>query len=146
MTAPKTKKTKSLLVTPIEVTANGETLRIRPFAFSQLPEVTARLLPLFSSLESEGETINLDRLIVNGGENLFQVLAMAIEKPREWIDELRGEQGYEEAKSLIKAVYEANKGLFTKKLMPDLQALMARMEAKVKAQTAAAEAAEKAEA
>jgi hypothetical protein len=114
---------KRLLHTPIDITAQGETISILPFGFGQQPRVMAKLAPLFTTFQaaSAGDAVSLGDIFEAGGEGLMEVLAIAAKKPREWLDTL----DYDEGKALANAVFEANKDTLVKKLLPDLMALMA---------------------
>lgn len=122
MTSP-----KRLLPTPIPVEINGETIDILPFPFGQLHVVTAKLSPLIAAVQglANGAAISYDQILVIGGEGLQEVLAMAANKPRDWLNTFYGEAGYEEGKALAEAVWTANQDLFLKKIIPDLMNLMA---------------------
>lgn len=109
----------SFLPTPIEVTVNGETLAIMPFPFGKLHIVAAKLAPVFSAFQGlqAGDQVDYADVIEAGGENLQDVLALAAGKPRAWMD---GIYDYEEGKALAMAVFDANKEVLLKKVVPDL--------------------------
>lgn len=115
--------TKQLLQAPIEVTVNGETLSIRAFPFGKLPTVTAKLAPVFSAMQglSEGSSIAYADILEIGADGLMDVLAIAAGKPAGYMDTV---YDYDEGKALAMAVFEANKDLFLKKILPDLTKLM----------------------
>lgn len=114
--------TKQLLPTPITVTVNGETLSITPFPFGKLPAVSARLAPVFSAMQdlSAGAEVDFLQLLEVGGTGLMEVLEIAARKPAGFMDTV----DYEDGKALAMAVFEANKDLFLKKILPDLMAAM----------------------
>lgn len=114
---------KQLLHTPIEVTANGETFQILPLPWGKQHIVMAKLLPAFLSLQKgEGETVSMADLIAAGGESIMELTALAIGKPREWLDTI---YDYEEGKALTEAVLKANEHVL-KKALPDLLKMLAK--------------------
>lgn len=122
----------SFLPTPIEVTVNGETLAIMPFPFGKLHIVAAKLAPVFSAFQGlqAGDQVDYADVIEAGGENLQDVLALAAGKPRQWMDSI---YDYEEGKALAMAVFDANKDVLLKKVVPDLLKTMQKAPAKAEA-------------
>lgn len=111
---------KQLLHTPVQVTLAGETFDIKPFPFGKIHQVSAKLLPVFSSLQMEaGQALDLGELLASGGEGLMETLALAINRPRSFLDEI----SYDEGRELLAAVMAANADL-VKKALPDLIRLM----------------------
>lgn len=109
-----------LLQAPLPVTLAGETFQIKQFPFGQVHLVSAKLLPIFGAFQmQEGQSIELGELMASGGESLMDVLAMAIDRPREFLDTI----DYDEGKELLAAVLKANAAL-AKKALPDLLKMM----------------------
>jgi len=122
---------KQLLHTHVEVTVNGELFQIRPFPWGKQHIVAAKLLPAFSAMSPQaGDTLSFSDLVEAGGEGLMSVVAMAVDKPRAWLDTI---YDYDEGKALTMAVMEANKEQFLKKLLPDLMKMLANKTAPAKA-------------
>lgn len=114
---------KQLLHTPIDVTVNGETFSILPFPWGKQHIVSAKLLPAFMSLnKGEGETVGIADLIEAGGEGIMEITALAVGKPRAWLDTI---YDYDEGKALTEAVLKANEHIL-KKLLPDLLKTLAK--------------------
>jgi hypothetical protein len=115
---------KQLLHLGIDVTVNGETLTIKPFPFGKLPTVSAKLAPAFSAMQglSEGASIAYNEILEAGGDGLMDVLAIAAGKPQGFMDTV---YDYDEGKALAMAVFEVNKDMLLKKILPDLMKLLA---------------------
>lgn len=114
--------TKQLLRAPVEVSLAGETFQIKEIPWGKHHLVSAKLLPVFMSAKiQEGQPFDLTDILVAGGEAIMDVLAIAINRPRSFMDEIT----YDEGKALLSAVMETNKELFAKKVLPDLMRLMA---------------------
>lgn len=115
MTAKQTPITSRLVPKSVPLTLAGEAFVIRPFGFGQLPAVSALLLPLLGLLDiKEGQEIKLSDLAEKGGENLMNVLALAVGQDRAFIDAL----DFDEGMDLLSAVVECNKEQLTKKALP----------------------------
>lgn len=98
-----------------EVVAGGETIKVFPFAFGQLPKVAK----CFASIKGVIEGGNLIEIASAGGEDLIELLCIAAKRPRAWFDTLPSDQGLE----LMAAVIQQNRDFFTQRMQPALQRL-----------------------
>jgi hypothetical protein len=104
-------------------------LVVRPFKFTQFPRVI-EILSGFSglinidSLEA-GDIVNL--LMKNQGEDLFELMGMASNQDREWLDKLEAEEGFE----LLIRMVQQNMDFFINKLLPSITELTAAIAPKV---------------
>lgn len=117
------------------VTVAGETLTVTPFKFGQLSKVTHLLAPIVRNLtacglvriDTDGQKtsmaiaadwpLRMVELMGEGGEDLLQLIAYAVGKPRAWLDTIEADQGIE----LGRAVVEVNADFFAKRILPMLQ-------------------------
>ncbi|MGZ3325698.1 MAG: DUF6631 family protein [Xanthobacteraceae bacterium] len=98
-----------------EVAAGGETIKVSPFVFGQLPKVAK----CFASIKGVIEGGNLIEIASAGGEDLLQLLCLAANKPRAWFDTLPSDEGL----SLMAAVIQVNRDFFVQRMSPVLQRL-----------------------
>lgn len=120
---------KTLHTATATVTAGGETFTIKPFTFGQLPAVTKCLANLAANIRP-GDAIDIPGLIADGGEDILQVLAIAIKKDRSWFDSL---EDHAEGIELLTAVVAVNKEVFAKNIMPALVKLTQTVTGKTEA-------------
>lgn len=119
-----------------EMEVGGEKLNLRPFLFGKWPEVinkAAGIINIVLDAIREGGEAVLDvslepedfrvapeafdlflRLISEGGDNLYDILAISARKPRDWVDELEAEDGIK----LLAGTFAVNKDFFTKRVAP----------------------------
>lgn len=103
----------------MEVAAGGETITVSPFVFGQLPKVAK----CFASIKGVIEGGNLIEIASAGGEDLLQLLCLAVGKPRAWLDTLQSDEGL----ALMAAVIQVNRDFFVQRLAPVLQRLTQAM-------------------
>lgn len=99
----------------VEVTAGGETLKLKRFNLGQLKHATAHaalITLLFTSMQ-DGKASPLD-IITNGGDSVIELLGIATGKSTAWCEELDPVEGAE----LLLAVAEVNIGFFVSALSP----------------------------
>lgn len=122
----------------------GEKFFLRPFPFGKIPkvigclgdiihiivnipdEVAAELATVSSSKDFMANPDMLSyitSLVELGGENLLDLVALAVNKPRTWVDELDADQGL----VLFLEVYTVNQDFFTKRFKPVLESLTKRV-------------------
>lgn len=109
---------------------SGEVIKIKPFTFGQLPKalkIGQKLGAMLAELYSQGKfedqanvSSNLMIIIGEGGEDLLDLIGLGIGKPREWFDNLQGDDGI----TLTIAFLEVNIDFFTNKMMPQLSEAM----------------------
>lgn len=97
----------------------GEMLHILPLKVGQLPSFLRAIAPAMQQLSAPG----IDWLALFGerGDDLLTGIAIAIGKPREWVDALAAD----EAILLATKVIEVNADFFTRTVLPRLDALFA---------------------
>jgi hypothetical protein len=109
-----------LLIPPAaEIVVGGETLAIQPLKVGQLPAFLRTISPVMRKLTSP----EIDWLLLFGerGNDLLTAIAIAIGKPRAWVDELAAD----EAILLAAKVIEVNADFFTRTVIPRLDGLFA---------------------
>ncbi len=101
-----------------ELVIGGESLVIRPLKVGQLPAFLRALSPTMQLLIQP----KVDWLALFGerGDDLLQAIAIAINKPRDWMDELEADA----AVVLAAKVIEVNSDFFIRTVMPRLDALL----------------------
>ena len=104
-----------------EIMVGGETLMVKPFPFGLLPRVIALLRKITDGLK--GESVDVLRIMEDGGSDLMDLLAVTTGKPRAWIDALPLDEGV----LLTSTVLEVNRDVFTKAVLPRLTALYAAL-------------------
>ena len=104
----------------IELVIDGEPLVIKPLKVGQLPGFLRAISPVMQQISST----EIDWLALFGerGDDLLSAIAIAVGKPRAWVDELAAD----EAILLAAKVIEVNADFFTRTVMPRLDGLIAR--------------------
>src|SRR5580765_8276256 len=67
-----------------DVIAGGEKFTVTPFKFGQLPRVSKCLAAIAGNLKGG----NLVEIAAAGGEELIELVSLAVAKPRAWFDGL----------------------------------------------------------
>ena len=98
----------------IELLIDGEPLLIKPLKVGQLPGFLRAISPVMRQMSST----EIDWLALFGerGDNLLSAIAIAVAKPRAWVDELAAD----EAILLAAKMIEVNADFFTRTVMPRL--------------------------
>jgi len=109
-----------LVPPPVELLVGGETVAITPLKVGQLPSFLRVISPVMRRLT----TPEIDWLGLFGerGNDLLTAIAIAVGKPRDWVDELTAD----EAILLAAKVIEVNADFFTRTVMPQLDGLFAQ--------------------
>ena len=104
----------------IERLIAGEPLLVKPLKVGQLPSFLRAISPVMQQMASS----EIDWLALFGerGDDLLSAIAIAVAKPRAWVDELAAD----EAILLAAKVIEVNADFFTRTVMPRLDGLIAR--------------------
>ena len=104
----------------IELVIDGEPLVIKPLKVGQLPGFLRAISPVMQQISST----EIDWLALFGerGDDLLSAIAIAVGKPRAWVDELAAD----EAILLAAKVIEVNADFFTRTVLPRLDGLIAR--------------------
>ena len=108
---------EKLIPQALELTVNGETLAIKPLKVGQMPAFLRAISPVMQHLSRT----EIDWLTLFGerGDDLLSAIAIAVGKPRQWVDDLAAD----EAILLAAKVIEVNADFFTRTVMPKLDGL-----------------------
>lgn len=98
-----------------EVTVGGETIAVSPFKLGQLPKVAAT----FAKIKGVIEGGNMVEIASAGGDDLLDLLCLAVCKPRAWVDDLAPDVGL----SLMAKVIMVNRDFFVQRMAPILKQL-----------------------
>ena len=98
----------------------GELLAISPLKVGQLPSFLRVISPVIGQLNAP----QIDWLTLFGerGDDLLSAIAIAVKKPRAWVDDLAAD----EAILLAAKVMEVNADFFTRTVLPKLDGLFTR--------------------
>jgi hypothetical protein len=109
---------EKLIPQALELSINGETLAIKPLKVGQMPACLRAISPVMQHLTKT----EIDWLALFGerGDDLLSAIAIAVGKPRQWVDELAADQ----AIVLAAKVIEVNADFFTRTVMPKLDGLL----------------------
>jgi len=122
---------EKLIPQAVELTVGGETLAIKPLKVGQMPAFLRAISPIMQHLTRS----EIDWLALFGeqGDDLLAAIAIAVAKPRSWVDDLAAD----EAILLAAKVIEVNADFFTRTVLPKLDGLFTRAKALVPATAAA---------
>jgi len=110
-----------LVPTTSELTLNGETISISPLRVGQMPAFLRVLAPVMKQITDEG--VDWLSLFGERGEDLLRAVAIAINKPQKWVDDLAAD----EAILLAAKVIEVNADFFTRTVLPRLDGLFTQV-------------------
>ena len=110
---------EALIPQSIELVIDGEPLAIKPLKVGQMPAFLRAITPVMQQIGGDG----IDWLALFGerGDDLLSAIAIAVGKPRAWVDELAAD----EAILLAAKVIEVNADFFTRTVMPRLDGVLA---------------------
>lgn len=109
-----------LIPQPVELAIGAETLAIAPLKIGQLPGFLRAISPVMQILS--GTAIDWLALFGEHGDTMLTAVAIAVGKPRAWVDDLRAD----DAIVLAAKVIEVNADFFTRTVMPKLDGLFAQ--------------------
>ena len=107
----------------IELLIAGEPLLVKPLKVGQLPGFLRAISPVMQQMAST--EIDWLGLFGERGDDLLSAIAIAVDKPRAWVDELAAD----EAILLAAKVIEVNADFFTRTVMPRLDGLIVQTSA-----------------
>ncbi|OAI58898.1 hypothetical protein RSP795_22130 [Ralstonia solanacearum] len=107
-----------LIPQPAELTVGGESLVILPLKVGRLPDFLRAISPTLQQLNAP--QIDWLGLFIEHGDDLLQAVAIAVGKPRTWVDDLAAD----EAILLAAKVVEVNADFFTRTVLPRLNVLI----------------------
>jgi len=116
---------EKLIPQPVELTVGGETLAIKPLKVGQMPAFLRAISPVMQHLTRA--EIDWLTLLGEQGDDLLAAIAIAVAKPRQWVDDLAAD----EAILLAAKVIEVNADFFTRTVLPKLDGLFTRAKALV---------------
>ncbi|MGC5859789.1 hypothetical protein [Ralstonia pseudosolanacearum] len=111
----------TLIPQPVELVVGGETLAIHPLKVGRLPAFLRAISPTLQQLNAP--SIDWLELFIEHGDDLLQAVAIAVDKPRAWVDGLAAD----EAILLAAKVVEVNADFFTRTVLPRLDGLFAQV-------------------
>ena len=108
---------QALIPQAVELVVKGEPLAILPLKVGQMPAFLRAVSPMLQHLTAS----DIDWLALLGehGEALLSAIAIAVGKPRAWVDDLAAD----EAILLAAKVIEVNADFFTLQVIPKLGGL-----------------------
>lgn len=111
-----------------EIVLGGETIKVSPFRFGQFPQVIKKMRGVASAMDGDdfGSIASIVDLIALGGDDILDLVSIALKKDREWVDELTPEDG---AKA-ISIVIESNYDFFELRVLPVISSTMERLSKK----------------
>lgn len=114
-----TPELNTLFPIPQVVTINGVTLSLTPFKLGELPKVFRTIEPITKLIvdamgSSDTQIDSLVKVIVQGGDNILDLLAVGSRQSREWVDQLETDQGIQ----LLLAILEINSSFFVQRVLP----------------------------
>ncbi|UZF25290.1 hypothetical protein [Ralstonia pseudosolanacearum] len=104
-----------------ELVVGGEALAIEPLKVGRLPAFLRAISPTL--LQLNAPQIDWLGLFIEHGDDLLQAVAIAVDKPRSWVDALAAD----EAILLAAKVVEVNADFFTRTVLPRLDGLFAQV-------------------
>ena len=110
----------TLVPAGIDLSIAGEAISLKPLKVGQLPAFLRVISPVMKHL-SAGE-INWLELFGERGDDLLAAIAIAVGKPRDWVDELAAD----DAILLAAKVIEVNADFFTRTVLPKLDGLFTK--------------------
>lgn len=110
-----------LIPQPAELTVGGETLAIQPLKVGRLPAFLRAISQTLQQLQAP--QIDWLGLFIEHGDDLLQAVAVAVGKPRTWVDDLAAD----EAILLAAKVVEVNADFFTRTVLPRLDGLIGQV-------------------
>ena len=111
---------EKLIPIAVDLTVGGETLAIKPLKVGQMPAFLRAISPVMQHLTRA--EIDWLTLLGDQGDDLLAAIAIAVAKPRQWVDDLAAD----EAILLAAKVIEVNADFFTRTVLPKLDGLFTR--------------------
>ena len=103
---------EKLIPQATELAIHGETLAIMPLKVGQMPAFLRAITPVMHHLSSS--EIDWIALFGERGDDLLSAIAIAVKKPRSWVDDLAAD----EAIVLAAKVIEVNADFFVRRVAP----------------------------
>jgi len=112
---------ETLIPQAVELVIDGEPLAIKPLKVGQMPAFLRAITPVMQQIGGDG----IDWLALFGerGDDLLSAIAIAVGKPRAWVDELV----VDEVILLVAKVIKVNADFFTRTVIPKLDGLFGQV-------------------
>ena len=110
---------ETLIPPGVELVIGGEALTIKPLKVGQMPAFLRAVAPAIQELTSP--EIDWLQLFGERGDDLLSAIAIAVGRPRTWLDELAAD----DAILLAAKVIEVNADFFTRTVIPKLDRVFA---------------------
>lgn len=102
----------------VKLIVAGEAIALKPLKVGQMPAFLRAVSPVMQSLSKP--EIDWIALFGERGDDLLAAVAIAVGKPRDWVDDLAAD----EAILLAAKVIEVNADFFTRTVIPKLDGLL----------------------
>ncbi len=102
----------------VKLIVAGEAIALKPLKVGQMPAFLRAVSPVMQSLSKP--EIDWIALFGERGDDLLAAIAIAVGKPRDWVDDLAAD----EAILLAAEVIEVNADFFTRTVIPKLDGLL----------------------
>ena len=102
----------------VKLIVAGEAIALKPLKVGQMPAFLRAVSPVMQSLTKP--EIDWIALFGERGDDLLAAVAIAVGKPRDWVDDLAAD----EAILLAAKVIEVNADFFTRTVIPKLDGLL----------------------
>jgi hypothetical protein len=112
---------ETLIPPGVELVIGGEALTIKPLKVGQMPAFLRAIAPAIQELTSP--EIDWLRLFGERGDDLLSAIAIAVGRPRTWLDDLPAD----DAILLAAKVIEVNADFFTRTVIPKLGNVFAQL-------------------
>lgn len=100
------------------VTVSGESLVITPVTIGQYPAFARAVRPLVPAFAGKGDEIDVLELLAEQGDQVLDVVCVAIGREREWVGKMQPDAFIEVAQAVI----EVNLNFFVQRLLPRIEA------------------------
>lgn len=108
---------EQLIPQPVRLTLAGEQIEMTPLRIGQIPAFARALQPLRTSLPDTHSDIDIALLMIDNGEALLAAAAIAVARPRAWIDSLLPDEFI----ALAEQIIVVNSDFFTRRVLPQVQ-------------------------
>lgn len=111
---------ETLFPHPQEAIVGDEIIEITPLKIGEIPKLLKALKGVSLPMDGQGNLNVLGLLSGEHGESVLDAVAIAVRKPRAWLDDLPADEALE----LAFAVVEANVDFFVRRILPLIEAEM----------------------
>jgi hypothetical protein len=113
-----------------ELVIAGETLTLRPFTFGQLPKVLKLTKSFYNEVQPflaaglESNATAILEVLAAGGDDLIELIALGVHKPRTWFDTLEIDDGVR----VVTAFLEVNLSFFAQRVLPQVKTAVTQLQ------------------